>query len=297
MRRRDGRVQVDGRVRPRRDPHRPGPDVRDDRGDGRQGARSARRSGAAAAREAHAGEHAVVERRRSDAAAAHRPDLPGDRQEPQPRRAATKDDLERGTLTYPQVDTPPVVAVQAPRRPRPATPGWRSRWSPRPPAPTSAAATCRGRRSTGRRRTRSAVVRPRRGGLRAEDGDGRRDGRVGVGVHQHRSTLGATPTFAQFMTAVGAGYAEVWANSGRTANTLIMAPDRSGTSSGRRRMRSRSSRPCRQRCRAAEHHRVRGLNSGEIIVGDMAALLVAETPGAPVELRSWSPRSAVSRLV
>jgi hypothetical protein len=33
----------------------------------------------------------------------------------------------------------------------------------------------------------------------------------------------------------------------------------------------------------------RGLNAGEIIVGDSAGLLVAETPGAPVELRVVEP--------
>jgi malic enzyme len=33
----------------------------------------------------------------------------------------------------------------------------------------------------------------------------------------------------------------------------------------------------------------RGLNAGEIIVGDSEGLLVAETPGAPVELRVVEP--------
>jgi hypothetical protein len=33
----------------------------------------------------------------------------------------------------------------------------------------------------------------------------------------------------------------------------------------------------------------RGLNAGEIIVGDSAGLLVAETAGAPVELRVVEP--------
>jgi hypothetical protein len=68
--------------------------------------------GAARAREEDAGEHAVVERRRSHAGAAHQPDLPGDRQVPQPRQRRHTRDLERGTLTYPQSTTSPVVAVQ-----------------------------------------------------------------------------------------------------------------------------------------------------------------------------------------
>jgi hypothetical protein len=59
------------------------------------------------------------------------------------------------------------------------------------------------------------------------------------------------------MTAVGAGYAKVWANSGRTANTLIMAPDRFGYILGHdvgcvRAVHDR----VRFGCRAAEHHRV-----------------------------------------
>src|SRR5688572_4438723 len=42
------------------------------------------------------------------------------------------------------------------------------------------------------------------------------------------STISGTASFADFMTAVGSGYAEVYANSGRIANALIMAPDRFG---------------------------------------------------------------------
>src|SRR6185295_4298171 len=40
--------------------------------------------------------------------------------------------------------------------------------------------------------------------------------------------LDATPSFAEFMTAVGDGYAEVFANSGRIADTVYLAPDRFG---------------------------------------------------------------------
>jgi HK97 family phage major capsid protein len=104
------------------------------------------------------------------------------------------------------------------------------------------------------------------------------------------STLAATPTFAQFMTAVGAGYAEVYANSGRIANTIYMAPDRFGYMLGL------TSDAFSQFVDVGQAGvgplRViisRGLNAGEVIVGDSDGLLVAETPGAPVELRVVEP--------
>ena len=107
------------------------------------------------------------------------------------------------------------------------------------------------------------------------------------------STLGATPTFAQFMTAVGAGYAEVYANSGRTPNAIIMAPDRFGyvlglTSDAFTKFVNAGS-------EGIGPMRVivsRGLNSGEIIVGDMDGLLVAENAGAPVRMFVSEPAIA-----
>jgi HK97 family phage major capsid protein len=104
------------------------------------------------------------------------------------------------------------------------------------------------------------------------------------------SPLAASPTFAVFMTAVGAGYAEVYANSGRIANTIYMAPDRFGYMLGL------TSDAFSQLVDVGQAGvgplRViisRGLNAGEIIVGDSDGLLVAETAGAPVELRVVEP--------
>jgi hypothetical protein len=104
------------------------------------------------------------------------------------------------------------------------------------------------------------------------------------------SPLAASPTFAAFMTAVGAGYAEVYANSGRIANTLYMAPDRFGYMLGL------TSDAFSQMVEVGQSGIgplqvivSRGLNAGEIIVGDRDGLLVAETPGAPVELRVVEP--------
>ena len=107
------------------------------------------------------------------------------------------------------------------------------------------------------------------------------------------SPIATTATFAQHMTAVGAGYAEVWANSGRTANAVIMAPDRFGYFLGL------TSDAFTQFINVNQAGigplRVivsRGLNAGEIIVGDMDGLLVAENAGAPVHMFVSEPAIA-----
>jgi HK97 family phage major capsid protein len=108
------------------------------------------------------------------------------------------------------------------------------------------------------------------------------------------STLAATPTFAQLMTAIAAGGGDVYANSGRMADTVYMAPDRYWYALG---LTSDSSLSFGQsgllnvngESRNLNVVVSRGLNAGEIIVGDSDALLVAETPGAPVELRAVEP--------
>ena len=104
------------------------------------------------------------------------------------------------------------------------------------------------------------------------------------------STISGTATFAEFMTAVGAGYGEVFANSGRIANTIYMAPDRFGYLLGL------TSAAFTQFVSVGQDDvgplRVvvsRGMDAGVIAVGDSAGLLVAETAGAPVELRVVEP--------
>lgn len=112
------------------------------------------------------------------------------------------------------------------------------------------------------------------------------------------SPLGATPTYVELMAAIGAGGGEVYANSGRIANAVIAAPDRFwyimglatsspfGFGSGQGGLSvSSSSDPLRLIVS-------RGLNAGEIIVGDMDGLLVAETPGAPVRMFVSEPAIA-----
>jgi len=108
------------------------------------------------------------------------------------------------------------------------------------------------------------------------------------------STVGATPTFADLMTAVGAGGGEVYANSGRLADTLYVAPDRywyavgltsnANLSFGQGGILNVNADQATLRVVVS-----RGLDSGVMIVGDSDGLLVAETPGAPVELRVVEP--------
>ena len=92
------------------------------------------------------------------------------------------------------------------------------------------------------------------------------------------------------MTAVGAGYAEVFANSGRQADTIYMAPDRFGyllglTSDAFTQFTSVSASGVGPLSVVIS----RGMDSGVIAVGDAEGLLVAETAGAPVELRVVEP--------
>jgi hypothetical protein len=107
------------------------------------------------------------------------------------------------------------------------------------------------------------------------------------------TTLATNADFATTMTAIGAGYNEVYANSGRTANALIMAPDRFGyllglTSAALTQFISVGQTgigPLRTIVS-------RGLNAGEMIVGDMNGLLVAENAGAPVRMFVSEPAIA-----
>jgi hypothetical protein len=107
------------------------------------------------------------------------------------------------------------------------------------------------------------------------------------------SPIATSADFATFLAAVGAGYGEVFANSGRIANAIIMAPDRFGYLLG---MTSAAfSQFIDVGQGAIGPLRVvvsRGLNAGEIIVGDLDGLLVAENAGAPVRMFVSEPAIA-----
>jgi hypothetical protein len=99
------------------------------------------------------------------------------------------------------------------------------------------------------------------------------------------------------MAAIGAGGAEVYANSGRMANAVIMAPDRYWyalglTSDNSLNFGESALLTVNGETRALRVIVSRGLNAGEIIVGDTDGLLVAENAGAPVRMFVSEPAIA-----
>lgn len=206
--------------------------------------------------------------------------------------AATKATLERGTLTYPQVDTTPVVAVQGTQKTEAGNTGLAISMV------TKTASTYLGGGDLSWQAINWSTPNALRlwfdlvaadYALKTEQ-DAATVVSASAFLNDIASKLGSTPTFAEFMTAVGAGYAEVWANSGRTANTILMAPDRFGYVLG-------LTSDAFSQFVSVDQAGVgplrvivsRGLNSGEIIVGDVSALLCAETAGAPVEMQVVEP--------
>lgn len=108
--------------------------------------------------------------------------------------------------------------------------------------------------------------------------------------------LGASPTFADFMTAIAAGLGEVYANSGDMADTLYLSPDRAayllGLTSSTPAVFANGSLSFVDGTGNIAGLSVvisRGLDAGVMLVGVRSKLIVAETPGAPVELRVVEP--------
>jgi hypothetical protein len=206
--------------------------------------------------------------------------------------SAQRADLERGVLSYPKVTTRPVVAVQSTQKTEAGNTGMVIDMQ------TATASTYLGGGDLSWQAINWSTPNALDLWFRLVASDyalkTEQDAATVVSANAFlnniASTLAATPTFAQFMTAVGAGYAEVYANSGRIANTIYMAPDRFGYMLGL------TSDAFSQMVEVGQSGIgplqvlvSRGLNSGEIIVGDRDGLLVAETPGAPVELRVVEP--------
>lgn len=206
--------------------------------------------------------------------------------------AAQRTTLERGTLTYPQVDTSPVVAVQGTEKTEAGNTGLAVSMV------TRTASTYLGGGDLSWQAinwsTPDALdlwfrLAAADYALKTET-DAATIVSASAFLNNIASTISGSATFADFMTAVGAGYAEVWANSGRIANTIIMAPDRFGYLLGM------TSAAFTQFVTVGQDGVgplnvivSRGFNAGEIIVGDINALLVAETAGAPVEMRVVEP--------
>jgi hypothetical protein len=206
--------------------------------------------------------------------------------------SAIQADLERGTLTYPQVDATPVVAVQGTEKTEAGNTGMDISMV------TRTASTYLGGGDLSWQAINWSTPSALDLWFRFAAADyALKTEQDAAQVMQHSAfsnniatTIGGTPTFADFMTAVGAGYAEVFANSGRIADTVYLAPDRFGYLLGL------TSSALAQFVDVGQAGigplRVvvsRGMDAGVIVVGDAQGLIAAETPGAPVELRAVEP--------
>jgi hypothetical protein len=206
--------------------------------------------------------------------------------------SAQRSTLERGTLTYPQVDTSPVVAVQSTQKTEAGNTGLAVSMV------TATASTYLGGGDLSWQAINWSTPNALRlwfdlvaadYALKTEQ-DAAQALQHSAFSNNIASTISGTPTFAQFMTAVGAGYAEVNANSLRIANTIYMAPDRFGyllglTSDAFTQFTSVSGSSIGPLNVIVS----RGMDAGVVVIGDSAGLLVAETAGAPVEMQVVEP--------
>jgi len=206
--------------------------------------------------------------------------------------SAQRTSLVRGTISYPSVDTSPVVAVQNSEKTEAGNTGMDVSMQ------TATASTYLG----GGDLSWQAINWSTPDALQlwfdlAAADYALKTEQDAAQVLQHSAftynastTISGTATFAEFMAAVGLGYGEVFTNSGRIANTIYMAPDRFGYLLGM------TSAAFTQFVNVGQDGvgplRIvvsRGMDAGVIAVGDSAGLLVAETAGAPVELRVVEP--------
>ena len=205
-------------------------------------------------------------------------------------------DLDKGTLTYPQVDATPVVAVQGTQKTEAGNTGMDISMV------TKTASTYLGGGNISWQAINWSTPNALDLWFRfiaadyalKTETDAATVVSANAFLNNISSTIAGTPTFAQLMTAIGAGGAEVYANSGRLANTVYMAPDRYYYALGLTSDASLNFGQTGLLNVGADSLSLRvvvsrGLNAGEIIVGDRDGLLVAETPGAPVELRVVEP--------
>jgi hypothetical protein len=206
--------------------------------------------------------------------------------------SALRTTLEKGTLTYPQVDATPVVAVQGTQKTEAGNTGMDISMV------TAQASTYLGGGDLSWQAINWSTPDALDLWFRFAAADyALKTEQDAAQALQHSafsnniaSPISGTPTFAQLMTAVGAGYGEVFANSGRLADTIYLAPDRYGFLLGL------TSDAFSQFVNVAQQAIgplsvvvSRGMDSGVVVVGDRQGLLVAETAGAPVELNVVEP--------
>jgi len=206
--------------------------------------------------------------------------------------SAQRSTLVRGTISYPRIDSSPIVAVQATQKTEAGNQGLDVSMQ------TATASTYLGGGDLSWQAINWSTPNALDLWFRLAAADyALKTEQDAAQALQHSafsnniaSPISGTPTFAEFMAAVGAGYAEVFANSSRTANTIYMAPDRFGYLLGL------TSNALTQFVSVGQSSVgplsvvvSRGMDAGVIAVGDSAGLLVAETAGAPVELRVVEP--------
>ncbi len=206
--------------------------------------------------------------------------------------SAQRTELVRGVLNYPSVDTSPVVAVQNTQKTEAGNTGMAISMA------TATASTYLGGGDLSWQAINWSTPNALDMWFRLAGADyALKTEQDAAQVIQHSgfsnniaTTIAAAATFATWMTGIGAGYSEVFANSGRVANTLYIAPDLFGyllglTSNAFTQFMSVGQSGIGPLSIVVS----RGMDAGVAVVGDRDGLLVAETAGAPVELRVVEP--------
>ncbi len=206
--------------------------------------------------------------------------------------AAPSTGLVRGTITYPSVDTRPVVAVQTTEKTEAGNTGMVVSMK------TAAAVTYLGGGDLSWQALNWSTPDALQlwfdlvaadYALKTETAAAKAiidDGFVNVIA----DTITSSSDFAAFMKACGEGYAEVYEQTRRISDTLLVDPNFYSYLFGL----TSTPQPIfisvdGQNVGPLNILVSRGLDSGTALVGDMEGLLVAETPGAPVELRVVEP--------
>jgi hypothetical protein len=205
--------------------------------------------------------------------------------------SATQADLVRGTLTYPSVDTKPIVSVQSTQKTEAGNQGMAVSLK------TATASTYLG----GGDLSWQAINWSTPNALdlwfqlaAADYALKTEQDAAAVIMHTGHAISSAwnaaSGNFADFLSAIGRAAADVWANSGRVADTVYMSMDAYWyvfglTSTAFAQFATVSG----DRVGPFRFVASRGLDAATIIAGDSQALLCAETPGAPVELRVVEP--------
>ena len=214
-------------------------------------------------------------------------------------QSAQRTGLERGQLTYPSIDTKPVVAVQSSEKTEAGNTGLAVSMK------TATAATYLGGGDLSWQAINWSTPNALRLWFAIVTADyALKTEQAAAQTLQHSgftynisTTLAALTDFSDVLLAISSGAGDVYANSGRMADTIYMAPNAfyavaaiAGTESanfvnpGLVNLRTQGGSLAGLNVVVS-----RGMDTGVIVVGDSQGLLVAETPGAPVEMQVVEP--------